>query len=104
MIDWWGPIIWEYYAGSERNGATCISTAEWLSHRGSVGRACVGSIHILDEEQNELGRGEIGDVYFDGPQFVYHNDPEKTGAFPKRRADGPPSATSAISIGAATSI
>jgi acyl-CoA synthetase (AMP-forming)/AMP-acid ligase II len=78
MIDWWGPIIWEYYAGSERNGATCISTAEWLSHRGSVGRACVGSIHILDEEQNELGHGEIGDVYFDGPQFVYHNDPEKT--------------------------
>jgi long-chain acyl-CoA synthetase len=78
MIEWWGPIIWEYYAGSERNGATCISTAEWLSHRGSVGRACVGKVHILDETQNELGPGEIGDVYFDGPQFVYHNDPEKT--------------------------
>lgn len=78
MIDWWGPIVWEYYAGSERNGATCISTAEWLTHRGSVGRACVGTIHILDEAQNELGPGEIGDVYFDGPQFVYHNDPDKT--------------------------
>ncbi|MDA9476555.1 acyl-CoA synthetase [Bradyrhizobium sp. CCBAU 65884] len=78
MIEWWGPIIWEYYAGSERNGATCISTAEWLTHRGSVGRACVGTIHILDEAQDELGPGEIGDVYFDGPQFVYHNDPEKT--------------------------
>jgi long-chain acyl-CoA synthetase len=78
MIDWWRPIVWEYYAGSERNGATCISTADWLTHRGSVGRACVGTIHILDETQNELGPGEIGDVYFDGPQFVYHNDPEKT--------------------------
>jgi acyl-CoA synthetase (AMP-forming)/AMP-acid ligase II len=78
MIEWWGPIIWEYYAGSERNGATCISTAEWLTHRGSVGRACIGRIHILDEAQNELGPGEIGDVYFDGPQFVYHNDPDKT--------------------------
>ncbi|MGP9814239.1 acyl-CoA synthetase [Rhodopseudomonas sp. NSM] len=78
MIAWWGPIVWEYYAGSERNGATCISTADWLTHRGSVGRACVGAIHILDEDQNELGAGEIGDVYFDGPQFVYHNDPEKT--------------------------
>jgi len=78
MIAWWGPIVWEYYAGSERNGATCISTADWLTHRGSVGRACVGTIHILDEAQNELGAGQIGDVYFDGPQFVYHNDPEKT--------------------------
>ncbi|RED41925.1 fatty-acyl-CoA synthase [Rhodopseudomonas thermotolerans] len=78
MIAWWGPIVWEYYAGSERNGATCISSADWLSHRGSVGRACVGTIHILDEDHNELGPGEIGDVYFDGPSFVYHNDPDKT--------------------------
>jgi long-chain acyl-CoA synthetase len=78
MIDWWGPIVWEYYAGSERNGATCISTEEWLAHRGSVGRACVGKLHILDENKNELEVGEIGDVFFEGPKFVYHNDPEKT--------------------------
>lgn len=78
MIEWWGEIIWEYYAGSERNGVTCISTADWLTHRGSVGRACVGTLHILDESQNELGPNAIGDVYFDGPVFVYHNDPEKT--------------------------
>lgn len=78
MIEWWGPIIWEYYAGSERNGVTCISTEEWLTHRGSVGRACLGVLHILDENQQELRPGEIGDVYFDGPKFVYHNDPEKT--------------------------
>ena len=78
MIEWWGPIIWEYYAGSERNGVTCISTKDWLIHRGSVGQACLGELHILDENQEDLGPGEIGDVYFDGPKFVYHNDPEKT--------------------------
>lgn len=78
MIAWWGPIVWEYYAGSERNGATCISTTDWLAHRGSVGKACVGKLHILDEAQQELPAGKIGDVYFEGPQFVYHNAPEKT--------------------------
>jgi long-chain acyl-CoA synthetase len=78
MIDWWGPIVWEYYAGSERNGATCISTGDWLAHRGSVGRACVGTLHVLDENHQELGPGEVGDIYFEGPEFVYHNDPEKT--------------------------
>jgi long-chain acyl-CoA synthetase len=78
MIAWWGPILWEYYAGSERNGATCISAPDWMTHRGSVGRACVGKLHILDEDKHELASGEIGDVYFEGPTFVYHNDPEKT--------------------------
>ncbi|GGC87169.1 acyl-CoA synthetase [Chelatococcus reniformis] len=78
MIAWWGPIVWEYYAGSERNGVTCISTADWLTHRGSVGRAVVGRLHILDEDQRELAPNQVGDVYFDGPEFVYHNDPEKT--------------------------
>ena len=86
MIDWWGPIIWEYYAASERNGATCISTEEWLTHRGSVGRACLGKLHILDEAGKELDPGETGDVYFDGPKFVYHNDPEKTAR--SRNANG----------------
>ena len=78
MIAWWGPIVWEYYAGSERNGVTCISPQDWLSHRGSVGRACVGLLHILDDNQSEVAPGDVGDVYFDGPAFVYHNDPEKT--------------------------
>ena len=86
IIEWWGPIIWEYYAGSERNGVTCISTEEWQTHRGSVGRACLGELHILDDAQNELGPGMIGDVYFDGPKFVYHNDPEKTAR--SRNANG----------------
>ena len=103
MIDWWGPIVWEYYAGSERNGATCISTEEWLAHRGSVGRACVGKLHILDENKNELDVGEIGDVFFEGPQFVYHNDPEKTASSKTIKA-GRLSVTSVTSIETAISI
>jgi len=79
MIDWWGPILIEYYAGSEGNGVTVCNSQQWLSHRGSVGRAVVGKIKILDEAEEELPAGEIGTVYFaDAPVFSYHNDPEKT--------------------------
>jgi len=78
MIAWWGPIVWEYYSSSERNGVTCISPKEWLERKGSVGRAVLGTIHILDDELRELGPREVGDIYFDGPEFVYHNDPERT--------------------------
>jgi fatty-acyl-CoA synthase len=79
MIDWWGPILIEYYAGSEGNGVTVCSSRQWLEHRGSVGRAAVGEIKILDEEDRELPAGQIGTVYFSGgPVFAYHNDPEKT--------------------------
>lgn len=79
MIDWWGPILIEYYAGSEGNGVTVSNSEQWLSHRGTVGRAVVGKIKILDESDQELQAGQIGTVYFaDGPQFAYHNDPEKT--------------------------
>jgi acyl-CoA synthetase (AMP-forming)/AMP-acid ligase II len=79
MIDWWGPILIEYYAGSEGNGVTVCTSQEWLAHRGSVGRAVVGKVKILDENDNELPAGEIGGVYFaDAPTFAYHNDPDKT--------------------------
>ena len=79
MIEWWGPILIEYYAGSEGNGVTVCTSKEWLQHRGSVGRAVVGKVKILDENDNELAPGEIGGVYFaDAPTFAYHNDPEKT--------------------------
>ncbi len=57
MIDWWGPIIHEYYAGTENNGFTAINTEEWLSHPGSVGRAKLGVIHICNEDGAEVGRG-----------------------------------------------
>ena len=79
MIDWWGPILIEYYAGSEGNGVTVSNSQQWLSHRGTVGKAVVGSVKILDEEDQERPTGEIGTVYFaDTPVFSYHNDPEKT--------------------------
>lgn len=79
MIDWWGPIFVEYYAGTEGNGVTIINSAEWLDHRGSVGRSLVGAIKILGEDGTELPTGEIGTVYFaGGPAFSYHNDPDKT--------------------------
>jgi len=79
MIEWWGPVLFEYYAGTEANGFTSIDSEQWLAHKGSVGRALTGEIHILDEAGNELPQGEAGGVYFGGATaFEYHNDPEKT--------------------------
>ncbi len=79
MIEWWGPVFFEYYAGTETNGLTQISSEEWLTHKGSVGRPLFGVLHIIDENGNELPPGEPGLVYFgDGQEFEYHDDPEKT--------------------------
>jgi len=79
MIEWWGPILIEYYAGSEGNGVTVSTSQDWLTHRGTVGRAVVGKVKILDENDEERPVGEIGTVYFaDAPVFTYHNDAEKT--------------------------
>ncbi|MFM1990937.1 MAG: hypothetical protein RJA99_3894 [Pseudomonadota bacterium] len=79
MIDWWGPIVWEYYAGTEGNGMTLCDSHEWLAHEGTVGRAVVGTVRICDEDGTEMPTGREGTVYFaDGRPFAYHNDPEKT--------------------------
>jgi acyl-CoA synthetase (AMP-forming)/AMP-acid ligase II len=79
MIDWWGPVIHEYYAGTESNGLTTISSEEWLTHKGSVGKALVGDIHIADEDEEEAPVRTEGLICFsNGPAFAYHNDPEKT--------------------------
>jgi long-chain acyl-CoA synthetase len=80
MIEWWGPIIHEYYAGTEGNGSTGITSEEWLAHPGSVGRPRAVSVHIIDEEGNELGPHQEGAIYFASPGelFQYHNDPQKT--------------------------
>jgi long-chain acyl-CoA synthetase len=81
MIEWWGPIISEYYSATEGIGATFITADEWLAHPGSVGKAMLGVAHILDDEGNELPVGEIGTVWFSGGyDFDYHNDPQKTAA------------------------
>lgn len=79
MIDWWGPILHEYYAGTENNGFCAITSDEWLNHKGSVGKALLGTLHICDDDGHELAQGEAGTVYFsDGHPFAYHQDPERT--------------------------
>ncbi|MFP4514187.1 MAG: AMP-binding protein, partial [Acidimicrobiales bacterium] len=81
MIEWWGPILYEYYAGTEGNGSTAITSEEWLEHPGSVGRARTGTIHIIGPDGEELPPGEEGAIYFGGgATFEYHRDPEKTEA------------------------
>jgi long-chain acyl-CoA synthetase len=81
MIAWWGPVIHEYYAGTEGNGFVYCNSEMWLAHPGTVGTAIQGVVHICDEEGNELPVGEPGTVYFEGGNsFEYHNDPEKTKA------------------------
>jgi fatty-acyl-CoA synthase len=78
MIDWWGPIIHEYYAGTEDIGSTFITAEEWLTHPGSVGRP-MDECHIVGDDGEELPAGEPGVVYFAGGRpFEYHNDPAKT--------------------------
>jgi len=79
MIDWWGPIVHEYYSGTETCGITALTSQEWLERPGSVGRAVLGVARIVGEDGRELVPGQTGDVYFsDGPKFDYHKDPEKT--------------------------
>jgi acyl-CoA synthetase (AMP-forming)/AMP-acid ligase II len=79
MIEWWGPVLYEYYAGTEANGFTSINSEEWLTHKGSVGRPLRGAVHILDDAGEPLPAGQPGGIYFGGGgTFEYHNDPEKT--------------------------
>ena len=80
MIEWWGPIVNEYYAGTEGNGLCWIDSAQWLEHKGSVGKPFIGIPHICDDEGNELPTGESGTIYFEQetPPFEYHGDEQKT--------------------------
>ena len=81
MIDWWGPIVYEYYSSTEGSGLTAITSQEWLEHPGSVGRAVLGEPHILDDDGAELGPNETGTIYFEGGNdFRYHNDQDKSAA------------------------
>ena len=81
MIEWFGPVIHEYYAGSEGNGFVYCNTEQWLAHPGTVGVALNATIHILDDAGTDLPIGETGTVYFESTaNFEYHNDPEKTKA------------------------
>jgi acyl-CoA synthetase (AMP-forming)/AMP-acid ligase II len=82
MIEWWGPIIEEYYSATEGMGATYINSADYLRHPGSVGKSLLNPIHILDEDGNDLPPGQVGTVWFEPPSnrpgFEYHKDDGKT--------------------------
>ena len=82
MIEWWGPVLYEYYAGTEGNGSTFISSPEWLAHPGSVGKALSGILRVCDDAGNEVPRGTEGQIFFEPTEgmmpFEYHNDPAKT--------------------------
>ncbi len=82
MIDWWGPILLEYYAGTEGNGMTAIDSGTWLAKPGTVGRPILGTVRICADDGTELPVGQIGGVYFERDEvpFTYHNDPDKTRA------------------------
>jgi long-chain acyl-CoA synthetase len=89
MIEWWGPVLVEYYGATEAHGMTMITSPRWAEKPGSVGKAVLGVLHICEDSDNtddtrsrgrELSAGEVGTIYFerDGLPFSYHNDPEKT--------------------------
>ncbi|HEY7628569.1 MAG TPA: AMP-binding protein [Ilumatobacteraceae bacterium] len=81
MIEWFGPIIHEYYAGTEGNGFVYCNSEMWLAHEGTVGTPINCVVHICDDLGNEVPRGVAGTVYFEGgAAFEYHNDTEKTTA------------------------
>lgn len=78
MMAWWGPVLYEYYAGTENVGSTTIGPEEWLAHPGSVGRPTT-EVHVVGEDGEEVPPGVPGTIYFaGGVDFAYHNDPEKT--------------------------
>jgi long-chain acyl-CoA synthetase len=79
IIDWWGPILWEYYAGTEGNGIVLCNSEQWLAHPGTVGAPLNCEVHIVGEDGAEQPLGEPGTIYFSGgSDFEYHGDPEKT--------------------------
>jgi long-chain acyl-CoA synthetase len=86
MLDWWGPVIDEFYAGSEGGGVTYITAEEWRAHPGSVGRPTFAEVHVCGEDGTELPSGRPGLIWFSGtPAIDYHNDAEKSRAVTDRR-------------------
>ncbi|MFW2828588.1 AMP-binding protein [Sphingomonas sp. ID0503] len=79
MLDWWGPVLYEYYGGTEGFGGTAIGPEEWLARPGSVGRAVLGKLHICDDDGEEVEAGISGGVYFEADNLSeYFGDPQKT--------------------------
>ena len=91
MIEWWGPVIHEYYAGTEGNGFVYANSEDWLAHPGTVGKAIIGTLHIADDNGDDVPIGESGTIYFGGDAaatFEYHNDPEKTASSRDPKGNG----------------
>ena len=87
MLDWWGPIIHEYYGATEGLGFTACDSAQWLAHPGTVGKIMLGELQVLDAQMQPLPPGQPGELWFKtATPFVYFNDPERTAA--SRSADG----------------
>jgi long-chain acyl-CoA synthetase len=87
MIEWWGPIIHEYYGATEGLGFTACDSREWLAHRGTVGRVLLGKLHVLDDAMQERPVGTAGTLWFEtATPFEYFDDPQKTRE--ARSADG----------------
>ncbi len=79
IIEWFGPIVHEYYAGTEGNGFVYCNSDMWLAHEGTVGTPIGCTVHIVGDDDDELAHYESGTIYFEGgAQFEYHNDPDKT--------------------------
>jgi long-chain acyl-CoA synthetase len=79
MIAWWGPIIHEYYGATEGLGFTACNSAEWLAHRGTVGKVLLGELHVLDPDMQPCPTGTAGTLWFKtATPFEYFNDPAKT--------------------------
>lgn len=81
MIEWWGPVIWEFYGATESGAVTLVSSEEWLAKPGTVGRTSKGAtLSIQDEQGREVPQGEVGEIFSSidyYPEFTYHNLPEK---------------------------
>ncbi len=81
MIDWWGPVLHEYYSGTEGICFSYVNSADWLTHKGTVGRLLTSEPHVCDDNGEELPPGRVGTLYFSGgAAFEYHGDPVKTAA------------------------
>jgi long-chain acyl-CoA synthetase len=79
MIEWWGPIIQEYYGATEGLGFTACESQEWAAHKGTVGRVLLGKLHVLDDAMIEQPTGTPGTLWFEtATPFEYFNDPQKT--------------------------
>ncbi len=79
MIEWWGPILLEYYSATELLGWATCDSRQWLSHPGTVGQVMAGGVHVLDEQMRPLPTGEPGLLWFEtASEFSYFNDPQKT--------------------------